>query len=176
MKRRKLYFGVGFLLACSSFLTALNFSFDGFIETKAGMYLPAIELSKNEETSSTDSLKGDISIAEISTGLEVDLWQNNSTAFLSLELSYDGVENTIPSLVLKEAWYDYNNVIGDSNTYVGFRIGKQISSWGKADAVQIADILCPQKLVDIFTADYSDGRIGIDEIRMSINTSSIAIK
>ena len=82
-------------------------------------------------------------------------------------LSTNGTEALVSdggnfALKLKEAYIDYNG------GWWALRAGRQISGWGKADGLQVADILCPQDASVLIAADYKESRIGIDALRLSI--------
>lgn len=70
-------------------------------------------------------------------------------------------DNGFISMKLKEAYADYNG------GFWSVRAGRQISAWGKADGIQVADILCPQDESNMIASTYKESRLGIDALRLS---------
>ena len=83
--------------------------------------------------------------------------KSQSTNGVSNFASDDGIF----SIKLKEAYFDYNGGIW------GLRVGRQIAAWGKADGIQVADILCPQDESNMIASTYKESRLGIDALRLS---------
>ncbi len=58
--------------------------------------------------------------------------------------------------------------------YVGsswdIRIGRQIITWGKADGLQITDIICPGDFTEFITRDFDDIRIPVDALKFRYMT------
>ena len=89
--------------------------------------------------------------------LIADGTQSQSTNGISNFASDDGIF----SLKLKEAYLDYNG------GFWSVRAGRQIAAWGKADGIQVADILCPQDESNLIASTYKESRLGIDALRIS---------
>ena len=87
---------------------------------------------------------------------------DNCSAFVDGSVTYDGVSDEYDCR-LKESWVDWN-----CSSNFAVRIGRQIAGWGKADELQVADVLCPQDLTTVLSSDYSDTRLGIDAVRFSL--------
>ena len=70
---------------------------------------------------------------------------------------------------LQEAYFTWtSNEFGNGLT-AGLKFGRQITAWGKADGIRIADILCPQNLASLGTSNYSESRLGIDAIKGTLS-------
>lgn len=70
---------------------------------------------------------------------------------------------------LQEAYFTWtSNEFGKGLT-AGLKFGRQITAWGKADGIRIADILCPQNLASLGTSNYSESRLGIDAIKGTLS-------
>lgn len=70
---------------------------------------------------------------------------------------------------LQEAYFTWtSNEFGNGLT-AGLKFGRQITAWGKADGIRIADILCPQNLASLGTSNYSESRLGIDAIKATLS-------
>lgn len=73
------------------------------------------------------------------------------------------------ALHLKEAYLDWKRGM------ISLRIGRQIAAWGKADSIQVADVLCPKDDSSIIASDYKSSRLGIDAVRISLLTDKSQI-
>lgn len=70
---------------------------------------------------------------------------------------------------LQEAYFTWtSNEFGNGLT-AGLKFGRQITAWGKADGIRIADILCPQNLASLGTSNYSESRLGIDAVKATFS-------
>ena len=63
---------------------------------------------------------------------------------------------------LQEAWLEY------AATYWDLRIGRQIVIWGKADGVQITDIVSPPDYTESITRDLDEIRIPVDAAKFRL--------
>jgi hypothetical protein len=92
--------------------------------------------------------------------LEMVAENENALAFVS----FNGVKNQrLPSqcgIELREAYLDY---VADS---WDARIGRQIVVWGKADGIQITDIVSPMDYTEFLAQDYDDIRIPVDAFKI----------
>ncbi|MBQ7752555.1 MAG: hypothetical protein IJR80_02725, partial [Treponema sp.] len=68
------------------------------------------------------------------------------------------------ALHLKEAYLDWRGEL------FALRVGRQIAAWGKADGIQVADVLCPKDDSKMIASTYKDSRLGIDAVRLSLLT------
>ena len=73
------------------------------------------------------------------------------------------------ALRLKEAYFDY------AGEQFALRIGRQIAAWGKADEIQVADVLCPKDESVLIASDYADSRLGIDTVRLSYTGNAVQV-
>ena len=162
-------FVCGFIscLLFALFLTqipAQELSFSGSLTSQAGIVLPYTHENKGHFLLGTTAFDG-----------TVKSYIGDSMIVVNSQLMYDalgaqssnGTESLVSdngsfALKLKEAYFDYN---GGS---WAIRAGRQIAAWGKADSIQIADILCPQDNSVMIAANYKESRLGIDAIRLSL--------
>ena len=63
---------------------------------------------------------------------------------------------------LKELYFDY------SSSFWGFRIGCQKVAWGKADGIEITNIICPKDSSSLRSL-FNDERLAIDTARLCLN-------
>ncbi len=86
--------------------------------------------------------------------------KDNSYAFDGLRRLY---------LRIKEAYADYYR--GD---FV-LRAGRQIVTWGAADAITVTDVLCPQDKTSITSYDMTESKLGIDALKLSYSMESTIV-
>jgi len=70
---------------------------------------------------------------------------------------------------LQEAYFTWTSNEFANGLTAGLKFGRQITAWGKADGIRIADILCPQNLASLGTSNYSESRLGIDAIKGTLS-------
>ena len=162
--------GTGLAL-CALPLSAQEIDFSGSLTSQAGVGLPNTHDNKGDyllgQTLFDGILKSylDESMVFVNAQLLYDAlggqWANGSSAFVSEDGTY--------ALRLREAYMDWK---GD---LFALRIGRQVAAWGKADELQIADILCPQDESSIVGSDYNESRLGIDAVRLSLLADSAQV-
>lgn len=153
-------FFVLFILCGAVYAQEMEYS--GSFITQAGAGLP-----------NTHHNKGDFLVGQTSFDSTFKVYIEESMLYINTILLYDALEgqssngasafvsdNNDFALHLKEAYFDWR---GEK---LALRVGRQISAWGKADDVQIVDILCPQDESSLYS-DYQDNRLGIDAVRLS---------
>ena len=147
-----LFFGAAFAqeVNYSGSLTAL--AGVGLAESNAGKFLAG-------QLAFDNTLKvyaGNVMVCANGT-LIADATQSQSTNGISNFAS----DNGFISMKLKEAYLDYDG------GFWSVRAGRQISAWGKADGIQVADILCPQDESNMIASTYKESRLGVDALRVS---------
>lgn len=165
---RKNFFTSSFTLCLLSSLflaqiPAQETSFSGSLTAQAGVGLPQTHENKGHFLLGTTVFDGTVksymgeSMMVVNSQLIYDALgaqsSNGTEALVSEDASF--------ALKLKEAYFDYN---GGS---WALRAGRQIAAWGKADSIQVADILCPQDSSVMIAANYKESRLGIDALRLS---------
>ncbi|MCR5621361.1 MAG: hypothetical protein K6G18_05850 [Treponema sp.] len=151
-------------------LHALDLEFSATLEEKAAFALP------NYADNDWEDWDGNLLQGDTSAEFKLDASQGNHSAFLDCALLFDALGAGSSGLALdnkqdeknfffkfKEGWYDYNG------GFWSLRVGRQITAWGAADGLQVADILCPKDMTRLMASDYSDSRMGIDAVRLSYN-------
>ena len=130
---------------------ALDFS--GVINTKWGAGAPWTD----KDTAAGRFLLGDTSF----TGT-LDAYYDNSSAFAEGSVSYDAVTNSF-DWSLDELWIDY------TSSFWGIRIGHQKTAWGKADGIDITNVICPSDMSSLSAMTSDDSKLAIDAIRLSLS-------
>ena len=167
MRRRCLSAVFALLFLCSGAF-AQDFDYRGNLTTQAGVGLP-----------NTHHNSGDFLIGQTSFDSTFRVYTDETMLYVNTILLYDALSgqssNGVSAFVsdegnfalqLREAYFDWR---GEK---LALRVGRQISAWGKADEVQIVDILCPQDVSSSLVNDYQDNRLGIDAVRLSYITDS----
>ena len=162
MIRRILLAAFALFILCGA-LSAQEIDFKGSFITQAGVGLPY-----------THHNSGDFLIGQTSFDSTFRVYSDESMLYVNTILLYDALagqssngasafvsDNNDFSLHLREAYFDWRGDV------LALRVGRQISAWGKADDVQIVDILCPQDEASSLFNDYQDNRLGIDAVRLS---------
>ncbi len=121
---------------------------------------------------------GDFSSAKETVSGEVDARFANCTVFIAgnayfnaLAANSGGSFSVVDGLgaELQEAYFTWTSNEFAKGLTAGLKIGRQITAWGKADGIRIADILCPQNLASLGTSNYSESRLGIDAIKATLS-------
>ena len=89
--------------------------------------------------------------------------------FCSVGASYDAVCKSRSEFYLKEAYIDFGN------DWASLRTGRQIIIWGKADGVQIVDIICPQDNRTLAGSSIKDKRIAVDAALLNFHSEMFAL-
>ena len=131
-------------------LAALDYSPEGGIKTLWAAGLPNAHDNARQflvgKTTAFGSLK---------------VYGEKSMAFIDGEVTTDALNNFALGYRLREAWADYDG------GFWALRIGRQINAWGKADGLQVADILCPKDKTVLIAESYADSRLGVDAARLT---------
>ncbi len=149
-------------LACllaQSAIFAADIEFQGKLSTQTGIGIPNGHDSAN---------KGEFLLGTLGAEGSVTAYSDASTVYADASLTYDYIvkeENL--TFRVKEAWFDYNG------GWWTVRAGRQLTAWGAADGIQVADVLCPQDQTSLWSSDYSESRLGIDALRFSLSGESI---
>lgn len=84
---------------------------------------------------------------------------DNTHLFVSFNAMHNYVLSDQTGIELREAYFDYASDNWD------LRIGRQIVVWGKADGLQITDLVSPFDYTEFLARDYDDIRIPVDAIK-----------
>lgn len=169
-----------FCLCLSLFsLYAVDTSFAGSSKTSVEAYMPGTE-NQGDFANLTETLQG-----------ELDIRADDSRLFVSGNLKFDALnsrgntstdaEDLVTYLYsglsgsLKEAWFDWISPTSEKGLQFGFKFGRQINAWGKADGIRIADVLCPQDLSTLSATDYTESRLGFDGLTLILSGEKFSI-
>ena len=157
----------GFATATSVLAQDINIS--GSLTSQAGIGLPHTHENKGDfllgQTIFDGTIKSYLDEASVVVNAQIihDALGSQSANGFSALVSDDGSF----ALKLKEAYIDWKGEM------LALRIGRQIVSWGKADDIQITDVICPKDEASFVASDYNESRLGIDAVRLSLLTEKI---
>ncbi|MBQ6780037.1 MAG: hypothetical protein IJP62_02275 [Treponema sp.] len=152
-------------------LAAQEIDFSGSLITQAGVGLP-----------NTHDNKGDFLLGQTMFDGIMKSYFAESMVYVNAQIVYDAPgaqsangffafasDDGTFALKFREAYMDWKS------ERFALRIGRQIAAWGKADDIQIADILCPQDESTVIASKYEENRLGIDAVRLSLLMESAQV-
>ena len=149
---KKLLFTIFSLFLIQTTLSAQSgVDFSGKIESLWGVGAPWTD---------KDSSAGRFTLGNTAFTGQVDAYYNNSSAYAEATFSYDSFQGF--DLSLGEVWLDY------TASFWGIRIGRQKAAWGKADGIDITNVLCPSDMTSLGAMISDDSKLAIDAVRFSI--------
>jgi hypothetical protein len=142
--------GVLVLLSCfSSSLSAVELNLKGFVDT----YHAVRAKAPNDFLSSRTRLR----LEALST-----LDEGRASAFVSFNLQHNNILPDKTGFELREAYVEYVSDKWD------LRVGRQIIVWGKADGMQITDLISPLDLTEFLARDYDDIRTPVEALKFRL--------
>lgn len=148
------------VLATAGLAAEGGVDFAGDIETLWGVGAPWTD---------SDSSAGHFNLGTTNFTGKLDAYYGNSSAYAEATFSYDAVNCAGGNLTkgfdlsLGELWLDY------TDSFWGVRIGRQKAAWGKADGIDIANVLCPSDMSSLAAMTSDDSKLAIDALRLSLN-------
>ncbi|MBR6296314.1 MAG: hypothetical protein IKR40_07565 [Treponema sp.] len=135
--------------------------FSSTLETQWGIGAPWTD---------SEDCAGRFSLGSTSLTGKLDAYYGNSSAFAELTFSHDALDGDFfsdgLSISLGELWIDY------TDSFWGVRVGRQKAAWGKADGIDITNVLCPSDMSSFSSMTSDDGKLAVDAIRLSLNGNS----
>ncbi len=139
-------------------------SFSGSVKTRVGAYVYGSRAGRFSEVKNI-----------VSGALDASAF--GCAAYIDGSVSFDGVKAaaeepfSVPaglSAALKEAWFSWHTENAAGTLTFGIKAGRQISAWGKADGIRIADVLCPKDMTSLYSSNYGDSRLGVDALKLTL--------
>lgn len=124
---------------------ALDVRVKGFVDT----YQAVQTDNPNKWMSSRTRARGEISIEK-----------NNIGAFVSANAIYNSIVKDQTGFSLREAYIYFNSGNWD------IKAGRQIITWGVADAMRLTDIISPMDFTEFLAQDYDDIRVPVTGFRV----------
>lgn len=149
----------------ASFAFSQDITFSGSAKTAIGVFIRGDNAGDFSPAKETVSGEIDARFADCAVFIAGNAYFNALAANSGGSFSVtDGL-----GAELQEAYFSWtSNEFGNGLT-AGLKFGRQITAWGKADGIRIADILCPQNLASLGTSNYSESRLGIDAIKGTLS-------
>ena len=91
---------------------------------------------------------------------EVTLEKDHAGAYISANLIHNAILKERSGFQLREAYAYY------SDNHWDVRAGRQIITWGVADALRLTDIISPMDYTEFLAQDYDDIRIPVGGLRL----------
>lgn len=163
---KKLFLITMSLLLAASLLTAEGGAeFSGDIETLWGVGAPWTDKDANA---------GRFTLGTTSFTGKLDAYYGNSSAYAEASISYDAtgainggfISGNLGNgfdLSLGELWLDY------TDSFWGIRIGRQKTAWGKADGIDITNVLCPSDMSSFAAMTGDNSKLAVDAVRLSLS-------
>lgn len=124
---------------------SLSVGVKGFVDTYHALRTDA----PNDWMSSRSRVRGEVTIE-----------RNHIGAFISANLVHNAILKDRSGFQLREAYAYY------SNNHWDVRVGRQIITWGVADALRLTDIISPMDYTEFLAQDYDDIRIPEGGLRL----------
>ena len=124
---------------------SLRVSVKGFVDTYHAVRIKA----PNDWMSSRSRVRGELTLEKGYAG-----------AFVSANLIHNTILKERSGLQLREAYAYY------SDEHLDVRAGRQIITWGVADALRLTDIISPMDYTEFLAQDYDDIRIPVSGLRL----------
>lgn len=124
---------------------SLHVGVKGFVDTYHAMRTE----KPNDWMSSRSRVRGEVSIDKGHAG-----------AFVSANLVYNAILKDCTGFQLRETYAYY------TNSHWDIRAGRQIITWGVADALRLTDIISPMDYTEFLAQDYDDIRIPVGALRL----------
>lgn len=124
---------------------SLRVNVKGFVDTYHAMRSE----QPNDWMSSRTRVRGEVTIEKGNTG-----------AYVSANLIHNAILKDRSGFQLREAYAYY------SDDHWDVRAGRQIITWGVADALRLTDIISPMDYTEFLAQDYDDIRIPVGALRL----------
>lgn len=155
--KKQTVFALVLVLSAAVFAQQSGINFSGGLENTWGVFIT--------DTNSQDSNAGRFSTGEILAHGKIEGYCGDGSFKTEGSVSYNAVTNKFDGN-FDEAYIDWTSV------FFGFRLGRQKTSWGKADAISITDIICPKDMSSLF---LEDDKLGIYALRLSFSAGSVSL-
>lgn len=109
-----------------------------------------------------DTSAGQLLLGRTELNGKLDAYYDKSSALAEASVFYDAVDEKLDYSV-KELWIDY------TDSFWGVRIGRQKTAWGKADGVDITNVICPADMSSFSAMTSDDSKLAVDAVRLSLS-------
>ena len=141
------------IYSTTSLIAQNNIQFSSDIQTLWGVGAPWTD---------SDKSAGKFTAGNTNFTGTIDAFSGNSSAFAKGSISYDALTKSV-NFSLGELWADY------TSSFWGIRIGRQKVAWGKADGIDITNVVCPSDMSSITAMTSDDSKLPVDVVRLSFS-------
>lgn len=147
---KKLFLLFSFLFSIFSFqLSSQEAKFSG----EAGSVWAAALRSEN---------RGDFVLGNTYLNAKIDAFYEKSSVYAEGRVGFDEISD--------KAYYDFREIWLDyTSNFWGIRIGHQKTAWGKADGIDITNVICPSDMSTFYAMTDDDSKLAVDAIRLSLS-------
>ncbi len=162
--------------------TALGLAFAATVCAQETVFLGSLTSQAGVGLPNTHHNKGDFLLGQTTFDGTIKSYLDEAMVYVNAQIVHDalGAQSTNGSsafvaddgtfaLKLREAYIDWKGEM------LALRIGRQVVSWGKADDIQITDVLNPRDESSFVASDYNESKLGIDAVRLSLLTEKTQI-
>jgi len=111
--------------------------------------------------------QGDFLLGDTYLNGKFEAFYEKSSAYAEGNFGFDEVSET-KYYGLKEIWLDH------TSDFWGIRIGRQKVAWGKADGIDITNVICPKDYSST-RALFDDEHLAVDSARLSLSKDSFSL-
>lgn len=111
--------------------------------------------------------RGDFLLGDTYLNGKFEAFYNKSSAYAEGRAGFDETENKTYA-ELKEIYLDY------TTDFWSLRAGRQKAAWGKADGIDIVNVLCPKDYSSTRSL-FDDEYFAIDSVRFSLNKGNLSL-
>lgn len=110
--------------------------------------------------------RGDLILGDTYLKGKFQAFYGNSSMYAEGRAGFDAISDQ-SYYRLSEIYIDY------SGDMWGFRAGRQKAAWGKADGIDITNVICPKDYSSV-SALFEDESLAVDAVRMGFNRGSVS--
>ena len=110
----------------------------------------------------SDTAAGKYTLGDTGFTGTLDAFYDKSSAFAEGSVSYNAISKAL-DISVSELWLDY------TDSFWGIRIGRQKTAWGKADGIDITNVICPKDMSGFSAMVSDDSHLAIDAVRLSLS-------
>ena len=110
--------------------------------------------------------RGDLILGDTYLKGKFQAFYGNSSMYGEGRAGFDAISD--------ESYYRLSEIYIDySGDMWGFRAGRQKAAWGKADGIDITNVICPKDYSSV-SALFEDESLAVDAVRMGFNRGSVS--
>ena len=116
----------------------------------------------------SENSAGQLLLGTTSVSGKLDAYYDNSSALAEGSVNYDAITNKL-NYSVDVLWIDY------TEAFWGVRIGRQKTAWGKADGIDITNVICPSDMSSFAAMTGDDSKLAVDAVRLSLTGNQFTV-